>query len=413
MALPRSFAPFRHRPYALLWTGAFASNIGTWMEAVTVGILVTKTTHRAGWTGLVAAAAFLPTSVLGPLGGALADRMSRRRLVLTTTAAQTVLAGVLTALAALGEARPGLVTVIVFLSGCAAAIGFPTYMAILPDLVPRDDLPAAVALSAAQWNLGRVIGPALAGVVIAVGGYSWAFGINTLSFFAVIAAVVTLQLPPPAPTEGESLFASIRDGMRFATREPGIRAAIGLMAINSLLAAPFIGLVAAMAIEVLHRGAAGTSALVTAQGIGAVLMAFSLGSLTHRFGVRRVLLTVLGALPVALLLYANAPTLGWSALAIFVVGFFYLGALSSFTTVAQLRAPAHLRGRTLSALTVLLGTLYPLGTLIQGNVADRIGLRATTAGAAVLMAVALVGMRLVWPRFAHALDQPAPSSVSG
>ena len=409
VALPRSLAPLRNRSFALLWAGAFTSNVGTWMETVGVGILVTTTTHQAGWTGLVAAAAFVPNAFLGPLGGALADRLPRRRVLLTTTAVQTALAGTLTLLAATDSAHPGVVALIVLGAGCAMAIGFPSYMALLPDLVPRDDLPGAVALSSAQWNLGRVIGPALAGVVIGFGGFEWAFGFNTLSFLAVIAVVLSLRLPPPAPVQEASIFASIRAGARFARADPGLRVVISYMALNSLLAAPFIALVPAVALKVFGNGDFGTALLVTAQGIGAVLMGLALGPLFARFGSRRVLVGVLGGLPIALLAYAAAPNLAAGVVTIFAVGFLYLGALSSFTTIAQLRAPAELRGRVLSLLMVLLGTLYPLGSVLQGAIADRVGLRVTTAGAAVLMAAALLLVRMLRPDLARALDEPTES----
>jgi len=381
------------------------------METVGVGILVTTTTHQAGWTGLVAAAAFVPNAFLGPLGGALADRLPRRRVLLTTTAVQTALAGTLTLLAATDSAHPGVVVLIVLGAGCAMAIGFPSYMALLPDLVPRDDLPGAVALSSAQWNLGRVIGPALAGVVIGFGGFEWAFGFNTLSFLAVIAVVLSLRLPPPAPVQEASIFASIRAGARFARADPGLRVVISYMALNSLLAAPFIALVPAVALKVFGNGDFGTALLVTAQGIGAVLMGLSLGPLFARFGSRRVLVGVLGGLPIALLAYAAAPNLAAGVVTIFAVGFLYLGALSSFTTIAQLRAPAELRGRVLSLLMVLLGTLYPLGSVLQGAIADRVGLRVTTAGAAVLMAAALLLVRMLRPALARALDEPERSGL--
>jgi MFS family permease len=409
VALPRSLAPLRHRSFALLWAGAFTSNVGTWMETVGVGILVTTTTHQAGWTGLVAAAAFVPNAFLGPLGGALADRLPRRRVLLTTTAVQTALAGTLTLLAATDSAHPGVVALIVLGAGCAMALGFPSYMALLPDLVPRDDLPGAVALSSAQWNLGRVIGPALAGIVIGFGGFEWAFGFNTLSFLAVIAVVLSLRLPPPAPVQEASLFASIRAGARFARADPGLRVVISYMALNSLLAAPFIALVPAVALKVFGNGDFGTALLVTAQGVGAVLMGLSLGPLFARFGSRRVLVGVLGGLPIALVAYAAAPNLAAGVVTIFAVGFLYLGALSSFTTIAQLRAPAELRGRVLSLLMVLLGTLYPLGSVLQGAIADRVGLRVTTAGAAVLMAAALLLVRVLRPDLTRALDEPTES----
>lgn len=411
MRLPQSLAPLRHRSYAALWTGAFASNIGTWMETVAVGILVTTATGDAAWAGLVAAAGFVPNALVGPLGGALADRIPRRHLLLTTTGVQMVLAGTLTALASVDAAEPGIVTVIVLASGCAGAIGFPSYQSLMPDLVPRDELPGAIALGSAQWNLGRVIGPALAGLVISLGGFEWAFAVNTVSFLAVIVAIAPLHLPAPAPHAGESIRASIAAGVRYSRTEPGIRAVMTYLALNSLLAAPFIALVPAVALKVFDNEDLGTSALVTAQGVGAVLMALSLGGLVARHGPRRVVLVSLSALPVALVLYALAPTLALGVVTIFVVGFFYLGCLSSFTTIAQLRAPPELRGRVMSALMVLLGLLYPLGAVVQGRIADEIGLRATTAGAAVLLGGAFVLIRVLRPGFDRELDDPGGAAA--
>jgi predicted MFS family arabinose efflux permease len=403
----RSLAPFRHRMFAILWTGAFVSNIGTWMETIGVGILVTEATDQSLWTGLVAAAGFAPLAVLGPVGGALADRLPRRRLLLVTTTIQTVLATTLTVLVATGEPSPAIVTLIIFAAGCAQSIGFPAYQAVLPDLVPEEDLVGAVALSSAQWNLGRVVGPALAGVLITVGGYEWAFGFNAVSFLAVIFAVLQLRLPPPAERKGTSIRAEIREGIGYVRRDPGLRVVVAYMFINSLLAAPFIALVPAMAEKVLDAGKGGTAVLVTAQGIGAVTMALSLAALAVRFGNRRVMLAVLWGLPPALALYAVMPVLAASAVAIFFVGLLYLGALSSFTSIAQLRAPAAVRGRVMSVLLVLLGAVYPVGAIVQGAIADQIGLRVTTAGAAALMLAALLLARILRPGFTAALEAPS------
>jgi len=378
------------------------------METVAVGILVTEVTGLAVWATLVAAAGFVPNAFLGPIGGALADRIPRRRMLLGATLVQTVLAGVLTTLAALDAAEPWAVTLIVLASGCAGALGFPSYQSMMPDLVPREELTAAAALGAAQWNLGRVVGPALAGLVIAAGGYEWAFAINTVSFIAVIIAIAPLRLPVPKPKEGESIPTAIKAGIGYAMRESGIRAVMAYLALNALLAAPFIGLVPAVAKKIFHEGRTGTSVLVTAQGIGAVLMALLLGGLAARFGNRRVVLGALTLLPAALVLYAIAPTLELAAVAIFAVGFLYLGCLSSFTTIAQLRAPPEMRGRIMSGLMVLLGTLYPLGLLTQGALADEIGERATTAGAAVILAAALFLVRTTRPGFDRDLGDIAP-----
>jgi MFS family permease len=314
---------------------------------------------------------------------------------------------VLTTLAALHATPPWAVTLIVLASGCAGALGFPSYQSLMPDLVPREDLPGAIALGAAQWNLGRVIGPALAGIVIAAGGYQWAFAINTVSFLAVIAAIAPLRLPAPTPKDGESIIQSIREGARFSVREPGIRAVMVFMALNSFLAAPFIALVPAVAFKVFNEGKAGTSALITAQGVGAVLMALALGGLAARYGHRFVVLSAISALPVALVLYALAPSLPLGVVAIFFVGFLYLGCLSSFTAIAQLRAPAALRGRVMSALMVLLGTLYPIGSILQGAIADQTSLRVTTGVAAALLGLWLVAIRVLHPGYDRHLDDVA------
>jgi MFS family permease len=413
--LAPSLAPLRHRAFARFWTGAFVSNVGTWMETVAVGILVTEQTDQAGWAGLVAAAGFAPGAVLGPLGGAIADRFSRKRVLLATTAVQTVLATMLFALALGGEPEPVLVVLIVFGTGCANAIGFPSYQSILPDLVPAEDLVGAVGLSSAQWNLGRIVGPSLAGLVITLGGdrwgYSLAFAVNALSLFAVIVVVAMLDLPQRALQRGESILRSIRAGFAYSWREPGLRTIVSYMAINSLLAAPFIALTAPMALKVLDAGEGGASALVVAQGAGAVLMALSIGSLTKAYSARRVLEGVLWMLPVALVAYALSPTIVVAVVLIFVVGGLYMGALSCFTSTAQLRAPAELRGRVMSVLNVLLGGLYPIGSLTQGWLSDRIGQRSTAAGAAVLMVVVLAVVRVAQPGYLRALDEPVDGTL--
>jgi MFS family permease len=403
--VPQSLAPFRNRRFALLWSGAFVSNIGTWMETVAVGILVTASTGKAGWAGLVAAAGFVPTAVLAPVGGALADRVSRRTVLLCTTVVQATFATGLTVLTVSGNATPGLVTLFVLGAGCANALGVPAFQAMLPDLVARADVPSAVALTSAQWNLGRVIGPALAGIVIGVGGYEIAFAINAVSFIAVFAVVASFKLPPPARIEGESIIQAIRAGARFMRGDPAMRFVIACAALFSLLIVPFVALIPAVALKVFDDEKFGTAALVTAQGLGSVTMALMLGVLHHRFGHRRSLIVLLFAVPTSLVAYACSPTLLVAVVAMFVVGYFYLGAWSSFTTITQLTAPRELRGRAVSVLQMLLGALYPVGAVVQGAIADEIGLRATTAGAAILFGGSLLVWRLFRPTAAAALDE--------
>ncbi|MGD9795120.1 MAG: MFS transporter [Acidimicrobiia bacterium] len=405
-----SFAPLRHRSFALMWSAAFVSNIGTWMETVALGYYVTDVTGKAAWSAVIAAAGFVPMALLSPVGGALADRGSRRRLMFITTSVQAILAGVIAVLTAVGEPHPGVVALIVLGSGFASAIGFPAYMAMIPDLVPADELVAAVGLGSAQWNLGRVIGPAVAGVVMAIGGIPWALGINAASFFAVLIALTMIDVGTrPITTQHQRLRTAIADGARFVRAEPGLWLVFRIMCLTSLLGAPFIALLAAMTVKELDGGSATNAVLVTAQGIGAVVVALSMGDLVKRHGSRKVLSIGLAALVVSLVVYAAAPNTALVALALIPLGGAYLACLTSYTTIAQQRAPGALRGRVVSLNAMILGSLYPLGALVQGRLADAYGLRRVTAGAAVILGVVLIGSRLIRPDIMHPLDVP-PSS---
>jgi len=402
-----AFAPLRHRNYALVWSAGLISNVGTWMETVAVGDLVAVRTGQAGWTALVAAAGFLPMGLLGPIGGAIADRVDRRRLLILMTAAQMVCAAALTALSFSGQASPGAVTVVVFAAGCVAGVGFPAYAAMLPDLVPKEELLAAMSLSQAQWNLGRVVGPALAGIAIALGSYTAAFALNTLSFAAMLVALQLLRLQArAASTDTDGLWTRIRVGARAARAEPGVWSAIVMISVVALTASPFIALIPAMA-RVRFDGASSlTSWFVTAQGVGAVAGAFLLPVLADRVGRFRMLVVSLVLLPAALVLYGLAPTPLAAGLALVGVGATYMFVFSGIGTVVQLRAPAELRARVLSLYFLALGVLYPVGATVQGAIADQIGLAETTVLSGVVLVATVAVIRLVQPARLAALDDP-------
>jgi MFS family permease len=390
------------------------SNVGSWVQTVAVGVLVTDMTGRAGWTGLVAAAAFLPIGLLSPVGGALADRVDRRRFLLAATVGETLFAVALAVLVATGSASPGRIGLVVLGAGCMTALAIPAFQAILPDLVDAEDLLGAVSLSTAQYNLGRVLGPALAGVVLATASYSWAFALNAASFGAVIVALLLVRLPPPPPdTEGGTLRRRIATGARAAWAEPGCRTAILVIAVTALLLSPFIALVPAVALKLLDAGETGTSVLITAQGVGAVIGALVLASVAGRYGRRRVLMLDLAVLPGLLVAYAAAPTLALATVALAAVGAAYIGVLSGLATVVQVRAPRAVRARVLSLYMVALGTIYPVGAVVQGFLGDRIGLRVVTAGCAGLFAAGLVAFRLCRPDLVAALDDPVPAAAPG
>lgn len=384
-----------------MWSGALLSNIGTWMESVGLSYHVAHTTGKASWSAIVGAAGFLPNGVLGPIGSAMADRWSRRRVLVVGNALSALVAAILAVWVGGGSATPLGIAGLSFVAGCIGAFTFPSFQSILPDLVAREHLVAGVGLSNAQWNLGRIIGPSLAAVAISIGGIGAALWCNALSFFAVIVAVALVKVPH-RHGDRRPIFGALADGLRFAVAHPVMRRMLVVMVLTIAIASPFIAFVSQMATNVLHGDARATSVLVTAQGIGAVTAAFTLGSVTKKFGVSAVMFGGVGLLCPALVAYGLAPRLWLAAIALTVIGLCYGYAFTSFASIAQQAAPDDMRGRVLAVNFLVLGVLFPVGTLIQGQIADAIGLRWTTAGSGLLLAGGMLAMA-PWQRRASAL----------
>jgi MFS family permease len=401
-----SLRPLRYRNFSLLWSASLVSNVGSWMQTVAVGALVISRTGQASWAVLIAAGAFLPIGLLSPLGGALADRIRRKPVIALGNLAEAVVAGAIAFLVAGRHDTPLALLGLVTLQGAVSALIQPFSQAILPDLVPRSEFLAASSLNSAQWNAGRIVGPALAGATVAAFGFAATFVANAVSFLAVVIAVLFVRLSPPPGRQG-SVLAALRSGLSATKSEPSCRAAIITIGVVAFVAAPFIALVPAMALRLSHGGAAAvaaaTSELTTAQGLGAVVGALLMAPLAARIGRGPLLGWSLGLLPVALTLYAVAPTRWWGVVTLFLVGLVYLGVLSGLSTAVQLYAPQAYRGRVLSFFQVALGVSYPIGALLQGPVADAIGIGWTTACSAIAMAVIVAAVAVARPGFARAL----------
>ncbi len=411
MPLPQSFRVFRHGSFAVLWTGSLVSNIGTWMEIVALGRFVQEQTGEAKWAGLVAAAGFLPTAVVGLLGGALADRVSRQKLIVIASLLQAAFAAILTWMVATGRATPGWIALLALLGGCGAAIGFPAWQTAVPDMVPPDEVPSAIGLSSVQWNLGRVVGPALAGIVMSVWGITAALMCNVVSFFAVTIAAALVRIPPRVVVSDDSILQTIADGWRTTRRVPALRVMSAAMFLNYLVAAPFIALIPAMVEQVLDAGRGANSALVTAQGIGAVLAGVLLGTLVSRWGLRLTMVRLMAILAPALVVYGLSPNLWWMVPALGVVGAAYMGCMSTFSTIGQTRAPESARGRVMAINNATLGILYPIGAVAQGALGDRIGMRWVTVGSGAVMIVVMLAVRVLRPGFTEPLTEPQKEVV--
>jgi MFS family permease len=382
--MPGGLAPFRSRNFSIMFSGALLSNIGTWMEGVALSYYVADTTGKASWSAIVAGAAFVPSAVIGPIGSAMADRLNRRQVLLIGSVVQGVIASVLAVWVGGGTATPLGITIVSFVAGCVSAFVFPSFQTTLPDLVPREQLVAAVGISNAQWNLGRIIGPSLAAGAIALGGIGLALWCNAFSFLFVAAAVTMVKLPQRFG-ERRAVFASLADGFHFARGNREMRRMLAVMVAVVLIASPFIAFVSQMATNVFDGEASATSLLVTAQGVGAVIAAFTLGSVSARLGLRRLMVAASLVLCPALVLYGYAPQLWLAAVMLAFVGLTYGWAFTSFAGVAQQVAPDDMRGRVLAVNMFVLGLGHPVGTLVQGLLADVTSLRAVTAWSGVLL----------------------------
>jgi MFS family permease len=404
-----SLRPLRYRNFALLWSASLVSNVGSWMQTVAVGALVVSKTGSASWAVLVAAGAFLPIGLLSPVGGALADRMRRKPVIAAGNLLEGLTAVTLAILVARGHDSPAALLGLVTIQGSVSALIGPFSQAILPDLVPRPEFLAASSLNSAQWNAGRIVGPALAGATVAGFGFAAAFLANAASFLAVVVAVLFVRLSPPPGRHG-SVLASLRDGLSAARAEPSCRSAIITIGVVAFVASPFIALVPAMALRLSNGSgdgvAAATSALTTGQGLGAVAGALLMAPLAARVGRARLVRWSLALLPLTLTVYAVSPGLWWGVAALFAVGLNYLGVLSGLSTTVQLHAPQAYRGRVVSFFLVALGVSYPIGALLQGPVADSIGVGWTTACSAIALASIMAAVALLRPGFVLAVGGP-------
>jgi MFS family permease len=400
-----SFAPLRHRSFALSLTSSFVSSTGTWMQTVALGIYLTQTTHNPLWLGLLTVAAWTPSIVGSPLGGVVADRFHRQHWIQANNVVMATTASVLAAAALTHHLSARLILVLAVIEGLASASSWSAWQSLLPDLVDRDEVLAAVSLSSAQFNLGRIVGPLLAAVALALGSVALCFAINAASFvFVVVAFAFVRTAPRPAPTAPLRPWGDLAQGARRAWAIKGCRFPILGIAAVALTVSPFIALVPAMAIQVLHVGKVGTSWLVTAQGVGAVIGAVTLPALARRTSRLHVLVGSLVTAALAEALYGLAPNMGLAMAALLVTGGAYLGVLTGLNTSVQLHAPTPERSRILSLYTLSLSLAYPLGALVQSAFARTYGVRAVTVvGASALLAV-LAGVTIfrrdVWAELA-------------
>ncbi len=389
-AVIAAFRPFKHRNFTLLWSANLVSNIGTWMETIAVGAILARDTKKAAALGLAAAASFVPMALLAPVGGLIGDRVHRKKFLLGTLAFDFFLAVVLAALIATGHRSPALLSSVLFLEGCSAALSLPNRQAIMPDLVPQEDLLAAVALGSASWNGGRIVGPLLAGLLISATSPAWAVSANAASFAFMLIAAFFIQLPQPKRSEiADSVKNRITEGLSAIRSVSENRLALILVAILATTAGPFIGLIPIVAQNVFGGGPKTISLFVTAQGAGAVVGVLTAASVAERIGRKLAIAWAFGLLAAALLLYGRAPNTPIAALALVIIGGCYFTVLTGCQGLLQRNTPSEKRARVLAIFSVALGGPYALAVTFAGYLADRIGLRNITVlqGVTTILAI--------------------------
>jgi MFS family permease len=395
-----SFAPLRHRSFALSLISSFVSSTGTWMQTVALGVYLTQRTHNALWLGLLTVCAWTPALIGSPLGGVIADRWSRQRWIQVNNLMMALSASVLATAALTHHLSPQLACYLAIVEGFCGSASWAAWQSLLPDLVNRDEVLAAVSLSSAQFNLGRIIGPMLAGIALAFGSPGVCFALNAASFvFVVVIFSFVRTAQRAAPTTSIHLWREIKFGAKRAWSVKGCRYPIIGVGTVALVASPFIALVPAMAIVTLHAGRGGTAWLVMGQGVGAVIGAVTLPALARRTSRLRVLRFSLGTISVALALYGLAPTLALAVAALVLLGGAYVGTLTGLNTAVQLHAPTLERSRILSLYTLSLSIFYPLGALVQSAFAKAWGVRPVTIVAALLLGLILLMVSAIAPSY--------------
>ncbi len=396
MRWPTALRSLRHRNLRLFFSGQAVSLAGTWMQTVAQGWLVWRLTGSSRMLGAVSFLGSVPVFLFGVFAGSLADRFPRRRLVLITQTNAIVQAAILAAVTLGGVVRPWHVLLLAAMLGMTYAFEIPARQALLADIA-GEDMPNAIALNSSIVNLARVVGPALAGWIVALVGEGWCFALNALSFLGTYRALLLMDPPAQPPATG-GRRAHLLAGLAYAGKTSHVRALLALLACSSVFAMPYQALLPAVASDVLRGGAALYGTLLATAGAGALggaillLLRKGLRGLGRRVGVGASLLGA-GVIGVGL---SRSPAL--TAVALAVAGFGFITQMASTMTLLQGLAPADMRGRVMGLFSTLFVGVTPFGALAAGYVAGRIGVPRTLALGGAVVLVASAAFHLALPR---------------
>jgi MFS family permease len=401
-------AAMRHATFRRVYYGAFLSNVGTWMQNVVLGALAYDLTKSSTFVGIIVFAQLGPMLALAMVGGLLVDIVDRRRLLTIVTMSQLVLSFGLAAAVAPDEPNKVLLVALVFAIGVGQAIFAPAYAAILPQLVDREDLPGAISLNSVQMNASRVVGPVIGALLDSAFGAPAVFAGNGLSYLFVVAAIMTVRLPPPAATDdGSRGLRRLTAGFGIARRDVVVRRCLVTICTFSLISLTFVGqfpVIADRNFGIDERSSA-YGALYACMGIGAVAGALSIGTVFSRRSKERITRFALVAFAASLsgfaLLRSPAPAYPMAV----VLGMAYFALITSLSTVMQSRVEHHERGRVTALWIMGFGGTVPIGNLIAGPVIE-----ATSVTVVMLVGAAWALVLTAYARLS--VDAPAPAGAS-
>lgn len=365
-------APLRISRFRTLWVASIFSNVGSFLQTVAASWLMLQLTGSATWVGLMAASSTLPLLFLALAAGAMADMFDRRWVLVAAQTTMGASAAAMAILTYMDRITPGLLLTLGLMLGVGLAFNLPAWQATVPDLVPRGMVASAVALNSVAFNVARAVGPALGGLILVVAGPGLAFTLNALSYLGVIVVLISLARVMPAPDREESsMINAIALGVRFARFTPAFRRLLALAAMYAMTS----GVVQAILpnrTQELGGNAGGYGILLGAMGLGALGGAFSRNLVSERFGERTIPLSI-GLFSLATVGIGLAGNYGIAVICLICAGFTWVWALANLNATAQLMSPEWVRGRAMSLYSLSFVGVIPLGSIVAGWVADRIG----------------------------------------
>lgn len=390
-------ASLRHRNFRLFISGQMISLVGTWMQSVAESWLVYRLTHSSAILGLVVFTGRIPVLLLATIGGAVADRHNRHRIVIGTQVASMVLAFILAGLTLSGVVQVWQIFALSTCLGIVNAFDIPARQSFIVEMAGREDLTNAIALNSSVFNGARIIGPAIAGILVAAIGEGWCFFVNGVSYIAVIGGLFMMDIHPTRSVRPTvSALAHIVEGFHFAWTSRPIRALLLLLGVTSLTGMPFTVLMPIFADRILHGGARGLGILMGLSGVGALAGALFLAARPSIRGLGKVIAGSSLGFGASLILFGLSRIFWLSGLVLVLVGFFMLSQMASSNSLIQAMSPDRLRGRIMAVYSMMLLGMAPLGALFAGFLAQRIGapLTVVIGGAACGAASLVFGSRL-------------------